>query len=73
MTTGLTIALVCAVLALVALVSWTQDRIYKRLNRIEAEQIEDYVELATEIVKLRQEVYLLTGHHPDIEPESPNE
>lgn len=53
MTTALTLTAIATVLALVALVSWTQAAIWRRLDRIEQTQLADYDALHADTTLLR--------------------
>lgn len=53
MTTALTLTAIATTLALVALVTYTQHRIYTRLDRMEQTQLADYDALHADTTLLR--------------------
>lgn len=77
MTTALTLTAIATTLALVALVTYTQHRIYTRLDRMEQTQLADYDALHADTTLLRAQTARTLANHlgatlPD-NPDNPDE
>lgn len=66
MTIFLWVLIVLALAVGVAVVAWTQHAIWRRLDRIEAEAMEDLIETEGEIMRLRRQTIVALSARTDL-------